>query len=83
MDKKTAIIDRLKPLAESYNIDITSTHNTTDAEYCQDKMRTICDVATVCGITTDIQTSSTGQISRIFVGNERVDIPQYEPEESN
>lgn len=80
MNKNTVIIDRLKPLAESYNIDIKGTHNITDAEYCQDKMRTICDIANALGITTDIGSSKDGQISYIRVNNERTDIAPYIPD---
>ena len=49
-----AIMNKLVQVAESYNIDVGITHNKTDAEYCADKIATIREVASVLGITTDI-----------------------------
>lgn len=66
--KEQRVFDILCDTAESYNIDITQTHNDTDAEYCRAKIETIREVASATDISTQVIYDEANRIAEISVG---------------
>ena len=73
MNREKIVTDKLVNLAQNYNIDMDNTHNITDAQYCSDKIDTVCELATELGIRAEVKKDN-DRITAIFVNNKRTNI---------
>ena len=79
MNKYESLAKEIASIAESYNIDTAVTYNETDAEYCADKLNTICQTVTTLGVPYTMDMVD-GQYSKITIGKSSVDVPMYPKE---
>ena len=75
MTKADKVLEMMSDLANNLNIDVTTTHNETDADYCTTRLNAMKDTASVMGLKTDIVYDNTGRVTSISVNNKTKTFP--------
>lgn len=78
MKKKTkaeTLLELMENVATNYNIDVTTTHNETDAEYNAIRLNAMQDAARAIGMDTNVTCDESGKITSISVDKKTKTFP--------